>query len=152
MAPRPLCHADLPAVATIEAQAFPDPWSRQAFAEMLTHQHVCGFGFDDGEGTLVGYGLCSLGGDEGEILNLAVQPRARGRGVGSALLEAMLDWLRGQGASCVFLEVRPSNHAAIELYRRAGFSPLGVRDGYYRRPREDALTMVLELGAEEARK
>jgi ribosomal-protein-alanine N-acetyltransferase len=137
---------------TIEAQAFPDPWPHQAFAEMLTQKHVRGFGFEDDERTLVGYGLCSLGGDEGEILNLAVEPRARGRGFGSALLEAMLNWLREQGASCIFLEVRPSNDAAIELYRRAGFSPLGVRYGYYRRPRENALTMVLELGADEARK
>lgn len=119
---------------------------------MLAQETVYGFAVDDEDGRLVGYGVCSVVADEGEILNLAVEPRARRRGVGTALIAAMLDWLRARGSSRVFLEVRRSNEAAIGVYRQAGFIPLGTRYGYYRHPREDALTMTLDLALGDARK
>jgi ribosomal-protein-alanine N-acetyltransferase len=149
-APRSLVPADLDRVAEIERTTFSDPWSRRAFAETLVRREVRGFAVDDERGVLAGYGLCAVAADEGEILNVAVDPGARGRGVGRSIVVAMLDHLRGSGVRRVYLEVRCSNEAAIGLYRAAGFRPLAKRQGYYVRPREDALTMVLEMPSREA--
>ena len=96
-APRPLASADLDAVTRIEREIFPDPWSKRAFAESLAREDVRGWAQDGVDGRLIGYGLCVRAADEGEILNLAVDPRSRRLGAGRTLLEAMLDWLRGGG-------------------------------------------------------
>ena len=149
-APRPLVDGDLGRVAAIERAIFPDPWSRTAFAQTLARPTVRGFALDDRSGRLIGYGICSLAADEGEILNLAVDPAARRQGAGRQLLTAMLDWLASQGAREAFLEVRASNAPAIALYAASGFRRLGSRKGYYTGPREDALTMVLEVGSGHA--
>jgi len=148
--PRPIVAADLTAIAAIEAAIFPDPWSRKSFAATLARPGVHGVAFDDADGRLVGYGLCSIAADEGEILNLAVEPSARGRGAGRQMLDGMLAWLTAAGARQVFLEVRHSNAAAIALYELSGFRAAGFRRGYYASPREDALTMVLEVGSGHA--
>lgn len=149
---RPLAAADLGRVAEIEREIFPDPWSRRSFAAMLRQAHIHAIAAFDEKGALVGYAFGSLAADEGEILNLAVTPDRRGQGTGRALVEALLDHLKKGGATQAFLEVRRSNDAAIGLYRAAGFQPLGVRPAYYDSPREDALTMALELGSQTARK
>ncbi len=143
--------ADLDRVAAIERAAFTDPWSRRSFEELLAEPHVRCLAVDD-EGTLAGYAICSLVAGEGEILNLAVDPGSRRRGLGRRLLQATLDLMRRAGTAVVFLEVRQSNRAAIELYRGAGFLPISVRRSYYRNPVEHALTMALELAPGVARK
>ena len=145
-APRPIRDQDLLRVAQIEAESFPDPWTARSFAETLRRHGVVGLAVEDGSGRLAGYGICSLAADEGEILNLAVGQASRGQGLGRVLLRAMLAQLRLGGVRSVFLEVRPSNEAAIALYRDEGFKVFGTRQAYYRQPREDALTMVLLLG------
>lgn len=150
--PRPLHPTDLERVAEIELATFSDPWSRRAFAETLARPEVRGFAVDDERGALAGYGLCAVAGDEAEILNVAVDTAARGCGVGRSIVEAMLDHLREAGIRRVYLEVRCSNEAAIGLYRASGFQPLATRRGYYARPREDALTMVLEMASGDALK
>lgn len=149
---RPLAHADLARVVEIERHTFSDPWSRSAFADTMARDEVRGFALDDRHGRLVGYGLCVLAGDEGEILNLAVDPVARRAGAGRRLVGAMLDWLRSGGAAKVYLEVRQSNEPAIGLYRSLGFAALGARRGYYTHPREDAVTMGLDVTRNTARK
>ncbi len=143
-AARPLTAADLPRVAEIERATFADPWSQRAFEETIARPGVTAYALDDA-GRLAGYALCSLAADEGEILNIAVATEARGRGAGLVLMRAMLAGLRAGGARQVFLEVRRSNEAAIALYRRVGFRDLATRRAYYSRPREDALTMVLDV-------
>lgn len=149
---RPLTAADLDAVAAIEREVFTDPWSNRAFGDLLGLDHVRGFVVEDGKGVIVGYAVCSQVADEGEILNLATAPGARRKGIGRALLAAVLQWLGEHGAVKVFLEVRRSNEAAIAMYEAAGFATLGVRPNYYRRPTEDAVTMVLEGTSRNARK
>ena len=151
-APRPLAAADLVAVADLERRAFPDPWSARSFAQLLALPTVRGFVLDEPGGRPIGYGICSMVEDEGEILNLAVEPVLRRHGAGALLVNAMLAWLKEGGVARVFLEVRASNAAAIALYARVGFRPLGTRRGYYQEPREDALTMALEWGLKEAGK
>jgi len=148
--PRAIDDADLDRVAAIEKEIFPDPWSRRAFAETLARSAAKGFALDDDTGRLIGYGVCVVAADEGEILNLAVDPGVRRRGAGRRLLGAMLNWMASEGAREVFLEVRASNVAALALYERSGFRHLGIRKGYYAGPREDALTMVLEMGPRQA--
>jgi ribosomal-protein-alanine N-acetyltransferase len=149
---RPLTAADLDSVAAIERAAFSDPWSRRAFGDLLGLDHVRCFVVEQGGDAVVGFAVCSQAADEGEILNLATAPVARRRGVGRALLSAVLQWLGERGAVKVFLEVRRSNEAAIAMYAAAGFTKLGVRPDYYRRPTEDALTMVLDSASQDARK
>jgi [ribosomal protein S18]-alanine N-acetyltransferase len=84
--------------------------------------------------------------EEGEILNLAVQPRTRRNGVAKALLEALLEEFRREEVLQVFLEVRESNEAAIAFYLKSGFQQAGKRPGYYRKPEEAALVLNLNLG------
>ena len=149
--PRALGRADVRRVAAIEREVFGDPWSERAFLELLQEPHIRAYALDDEPGRLVGYAVASVAADEGEILNLAVAPDARHRGLGRMLLDTLLDMFRREGVSAVHLEVRESNAAAIALYRRAGFHAAGMRRGYYRRPTENALTMTLEMASRNAR-
>lgn len=92
-------------------------------------------------GFLVAHKLVS----EAEILNLAVHPEARRKGIGSQLIDAAIEWSRGLGAENVFLEVRASNANAIRFYERQGFVVAGKRPRYYSEPAEDALVLSLRV-------
>ncbi len=140
------------AVAAIERAAFTDPWPARAFVELLAQPHVRAIAVESEAGALAGYALASIAADQGEILNLAVAPACRGRGLGHRLLDALLATFRVEGVTAIFLEVRLSNAAAIHLYRGAGFRPTSLRRAYYRNPTEDAVTMTLPLAAEGAEK
>jgi ribosomal-protein-alanine N-acetyltransferase len=139
-------------VVAIERAAFSDPWSRKAFLELLAQPHVRTLAADGPDGRIAGYALASVVADQGEILNLAVEPGARRRGLAHMLLDAMLDLFRREGVVAVYLEVRASNTAALHLYRAAGFRPVSTRRAYYRNPSENALTMTLQLTREDAEK
>lgn len=89
----------------------------------------------------MGYVIAHSAEDEGEILNLAVSPAARRRGIGRALVEHVLAALRVRGARAAYLEVRESNVGARALYLEFGFREVGRRRGYYRRPVEDAVLL-----------
>jgi ribosomal-protein-alanine N-acetyltransferase len=93
----------------------------------------------------VGFALAWHAADEVHLLDLAVDPGARRRGVGRELVRAVLGYAREARARLVLLEVRRSNDAAIALYRSAGFSENGVRRGYYSDNGEDAVEMCVEL-------
>ncbi len=136
----------------IERAAFSDPWSRKAFLELLAQPHIRAFAVDGPDGRLAGYALASVVADEGEILNLAVEPGARRRGLGHILLDAMLAMFRRETVVAVYLEVRTSNAAALRLYQTAGFRSVSTRRAYYRNPTENALTMALHLTIEGAEK
>jgi|SRR6185503_14183568 len=92
-----------------------------------------------------GFALAWHAADEVHLLDLAVDPGARRRGVGRKLVGAVLGYARDASARLVLLEVRRSNDAAIALYRSAGFSENGVRRGYYSDNGEDAVEMSIEL-------
>lgn len=149
---RPLGSRDLDRVVAIERIAFTDPWPRSAFVELLAEAHVRALAVEAADGGVAGYALASVAADEGEILNLAVEPGARRRGVGRELLEALLAMFRAEGIGTVHLEVRESNAAAMHLYRRAGFRPVSVRRAYYRNPTENAVTMALPISPKVAEK
>jgi ribosomal-protein-alanine N-acetyltransferase len=134
--------ADLAAIGRIEAASFPDPWSRRAFQAHLRDLFLVA----ECDGAVMGYLVARVMSDEGEILNVAVDPARRTAGVGRALLDASLDALAAAGVRAVFLEVRVSNSAARRLYAASGFAEVGRRRGYYAAPVEDAVVMRREMG------
>jgi [ribosomal protein S18]-alanine N-acetyltransferase len=133
---------DLSAIEEIERSSYPTPWSRSMFAgELAKPSSVCLGAFDSESGALVGYLIISRYVDAWHVMNLAVAPVRRRRGVASALLERLFEVTAGQGRRGYTLEVRVSNDGAIKLYERAGFRARGIRRGYYTDNREDALIM-----------
>jgi ribosomal-protein-alanine N-acetyltransferase len=135
---RRLGYADLPQVIGIERRAFPTPWSLAMFVlELSKPSSVCLSAADGGR--LVGYLVCSRYGGVWHLMNIAVEPDLQGRGIGTALMEEMLQ--QAGPDDPYTLEVRPSNATAISLYERFGFRPAGTRRRYYQDTGEDALIM-----------
>lgn len=132
----------LPAIAALERQCFSDPWSVEMLRPELpddSHEFLLAV---DGE-TLIGYvGLMTVL-DEGYLSNVAVASEHRRQGIAEALLKALLMRARARKLAFVTLEVRAGNTPAQTLYRKLGFTEVGVRRGYYEHPREDAVLMTL---------
>ena len=136
--------ADVGSMVDIERRAFGDPWSEASFREGLTSPWTFGLVGLSGRG-IAGYLIAREVAGTGEVLNLAVAPEERRKGLGSALLSAGLAALRRRRVTEVFLEVRESNRSAQALYLSHGFRPVGQRAAYYRNPREDALVLRLAI-------
>lgn len=132
-------------MCAIERASFTDPWSERDFAEALAPPTV--FLIARQAGVVTGYVVARAVADEGEILNLAVNPGTRRRGLGRALVERALDGLRAQGVLVVYLEVRESNTAARQLYGGLGFEAVARRPRYYRLPAEDAVVLRAAIAA-----
>lgn len=94
---------------------------------------------------VIGYAIGWVVADEAELANLGVAVRARRQGVGRRLVEAVVAAARERGGRRLYLEVRESNVAAVELYRSLGFQTVGRRSRYYARPSEDARVMAVDL-------
>ncbi|MEO5580004.1 MAG: ribosomal protein S18-alanine N-acetyltransferase [Gemmatimonadaceae bacterium] len=134
--------SDVAAIAALEKAAFTDPWSAAEFATLLNSRHgIFLVALDTVGRALAGYTIITTVLDEAEVLNLAVAPSLRGRGVGGLLLDAATSAASARGASSVFLEVRESNAAARALYASRGFTEVSRRRRYYVRPVEDALVL-----------
>lgn len=135
---RPLDASDLDAVMKIEAESFVEPWSRALFAEEIvqpTRRYLIAL-----EGEIVcGYGGIMLVGEDAHLVTLAVAPGHRELGVASWLMIELVETARDSGVRHLTLEVRESNEAALELYRKFGFEPAGLRKAYY--TTEDAVVM-----------
>jgi ribosomal-protein-alanine N-acetyltransferase len=139
---RRLVYGDLPAVLAIERRSFQTPWSLAMFVLELSKPSGICLAITDERGTLVGYLICSRYADVWHLMNVAVSPDLRRRGIAT---ELMLSLFAETGPEArVTLEVRTSNAAAIEMYRRFGFRPAGHRRRYYHDNGEDALIMWLE--------
>ncbi len=135
---RSLAYSDLPQVIAIERRSFPTPWSLAMFVlELSKPSGVCLAAVEDGQ--LVGYLVCSKYDRIWHLMNIAVDPAARRRGIGVRLLDAMLE--RAGLDSSYTLEVRTSNAPAIALYERFGFRAAGTRPRYYQDTGEDAVIM-----------
>lgn len=142
---RPMVLDDVPAIMVIEQSSYSHPWSAGIFRDCLRIGYRC-LVLTDGD-QLCGYAIYSVALDEAHLLNLCVSPSRRRGGLASLLLEHVSAEVLIAGADRLFLEVRPSNRAAIRLYRCNGFSQVGRRPGYYPAEvgREDALVLVREL-------
>jgi [ribosomal protein S18]-alanine N-acetyltransferase len=137
---RSLDLTDLDAIERIEQRAYPTPWSRSMFASELAKPTSICLGAFEGE-ELVGYIVNSRYVDAWHVMNVAVDPARRRRGVATALLERLFELTSGDERRGYTLEVRVSNDGAVRLYERLGFEPRGIRRGYYTDNREDALIM-----------
>ena len=137
---RPLELRDLSAIEEIERRSYPTPWSRSMFAGELTKVSSISLGAFDGD-LLVGYVIVSRYVDAWHVMNIAVHPENRTRGVASALLERLFEATANDIRRGYTLEVRVSNERAIRLYERYEFKRRGLRRGYYTDNREDALIM-----------
>jgi [ribosomal protein S18]-alanine N-acetyltransferase len=145
---RPLALGDLNAIDEIERRSYPTPWSRSMFAgELAKPASLCLGAFEDDR--LAGYLITSRYVDAWHVMNIAVAPSFRRRGIATALLEKLFE-LTGEGSRRGYtLEVRVSNEGAIKLYERLGFTGRGTRRGYYTDNREDALIMWRDADLED---
>jgi [ribosomal protein S18]-alanine N-acetyltransferase len=141
---RPARDADIDAVLEIEHASFGDPWNRNAFVDLVDDPRVA-FLIADAGGAVRGYVVAWFVLDEGEIGNLAVARSARRRGIGALLLDGAIAAVRSSDVDTLYLEVRDSNAAARALYASRGFVEVGRRREYYRKPKEDALVLRLDL-------
>lgn len=134
---------DLCAVAALEAASFSEPWSLESFHQAIESPHMYYLSAFLGE-NLAGYGGYVRSFEEACITNFAVDPSLRRKGVGSFLLNALMEQGRQQGIERFTLEVRVSNEAAIRLYEKYGFRSVGTRKNFYSFPKEDAYIMWTE--------
>lgn len=141
---------DLDAVETIERDSYPTPWSRAMFAAELRKPGSLAIGAYLEDDTLVGYAFVSRYVDAWHVMNVAVTPGYRRRGIASALLERLFEITAADPRRGHTLEVRVSNAGAIALYERLGFVSRGLRQGYYTDNREDALIMWRDAVPEES--
>lgn len=158
---RPLTWGDLDRIMEIELAAYPAPWSRGIFSDCIRVGYACS-GLQLGR-QLIGYSIQTSAAGEAHLLNLCIAREWQRRGFGALLLDNAIRVARGSGCESMFLEVRPSNSAAIALYLTRGFTIAGKRFGYYSAggtapsgtsvqtapstvgKREDALVMRLQL-------
>jgi [ribosomal protein S18]-alanine N-acetyltransferase len=137
---RTLDVSDLSAIEAIEQRAYPTPWSRSMFAsELAKPTSICLGAFEGAD--LLGYVVNSRYVDAWHVMNVAVDPDRRRRGIATTLLERLFELTRDDERRGYTLEVRISNEDAIRLYEKLGFEPRGIRRGYYTDNKEDALIM-----------
>lgn len=143
---RQMLYADLREVLLIEKRAYEFSWTESIFRDCIRVGYHCQV-LETPHGFIQTYGVMSAAAGEAHILNLCVRPELRGRGLSRRMLEHLLELARTAEVQSVFLEVRPTNTAALRLYNSAGFCEIGLRPGYYPAAggREDALVMAKEL-------
>jgi len=137
---------DIPRVLEIETKSYKFPWSEGIFQDCLkSASYSCWVCHE--QDVIIGYSIVSMAVGEAHIMNINVDPEVQGQGVGSKLLENMIEQATKK-ADTIFLEVRPSNKVAMALYEKRGFNEIGVRKGYYPAEdgrREDAVMLALDL-------
>jgi ribosomal-protein-alanine N-acetyltransferase len=140
---------DLSAIEQIEKRAYPTPWSRSMFASELAKPSSICLGAFEGE-RLAGYLIVSRYVDAWHVMNVAVDPDFRRRGIAKTLLGELFALTLDDGRRGYTLEVRVSNAGAIALYEQLGFHSSGIRRGYYTDNREDAMIMWRDAKREAA--
>jgi len=137
---RPYRPGDSEAVADICRRS---PQSSQWPREIYDQAHSSGqiVVIAELNGQICGFVVARITGDEAEILNAAVDPAHRRKGIGSALLTTAISSAQAQNAKAIYLEVRESNSAAVSFYQRYGFEKTAERHGYYSSPTENAVVM-----------
>jgi ribosomal-protein-alanine N-acetyltransferase len=139
---------DLALLLALEERCFDRPWPTGAFAQELALPYAqIWLAFDQDDPAPIGYVDFWVVEGEVSLLNVAVDPRARRRGLGRRLLELLEVEGRRAGGETIFLEVRRSNEGGLALYRAAGFQQIGIRKGYYASNREDAIVLARNLGS-----
>ena len=143
---RPLCEGDLANVMELELQSYSHPWTKGVFLDCFRPGYRL-WALDQEGAELMGYAVVAYLFDEAHLLNLCIGPQHRRSGAGRFLLRHLIAAAAQDRMRRVILEVRQSNHAAIDLYLREGFELIGERPGYYPAAvtREDACVLALPL-------
>lgn len=139
----PMTKADIPQVIAIEVAAYPQPWTEGIFHDCLRVGYSCWSLKQIDTGKLLGYFIVTIAADEMHILNLCIDPKKQGMKLGIMLLQQAIKLGEAVHIISCFLEVRPTNKAAIQLYLTNGFKRVGMRRDYYpsENGREDAVVM-----------
>ena len=140
----PMQQSHIAQIAALETQCFSDPWSETSVRSELSNPLSLWLVAQDG-GKVVGYVGSQSVAPEADVMNLAVATEWRSRGIGRALMTALIAQLHSRGITALFLEVRVGNTPAQNLYRSLGFVEAGRRPKYYVNPTEDALILRKEL-------
>ena len=135
---------DVSAIAELEKICFSDPWSENSIASELNNPLSCWLVAVE-DGSLAGYVGSQTVLDGSDMMNIAVAPKYRRKGIAEELVLALCEHLRDRNSICLLLEVRASNAPAISLYEKLNFVQIGRRKNYYRNPKEDALILRKEL-------
>lgn len=141
---RPMRKGDLIDINVLEHQIFPDPWPSSAFREVIESEEINGL-VGEIDGRIVAYAVYTIGYGEGRLANIAVAPEFRRKSIAKSLLNNILKIVKEANCEYIFLDVRPSNAAAISLYKKFGFRELYTKPDYYRLPKEDVLVMMKKL-------
>lgn len=141
----PLCEGYVEQAVLLSQAVFAGGSSESLTACFMSDTNRFFAAISDGE--LVGFGGYSIAADQADVIDVAVAPACRRRGIARTLMQTVLADASARGAAAIFLEVRASNVPAISLYTALGFSACGVRKNYYANPREDAVLMTRPLGA-----
>lgn len=136
--------ADVPQVHQIELDTFAEPWSYQSFVDEMQKNVCARYIVAQEDERIIAYAGAWLVMEEGHVTNVAVAKEARGRGVGAAVMRALMQYAANMGVQYMTLEVRKSNLVAQKMYRSLRFIELGVRKRYYEDNGEDALLMVCQ--------
>lgn len=132
-------------VAQLESLCFADPWSEMSIESEL--RSIWSYWLVAVEGDqVVGYIGSQSSIDESDVMNVAVHPDWRRRGIAEKMIDSLIAALKNRGTHSLTLEVRASNAPAIALYHKMGFVQVGCRKNYYRNPKEDALILRKEWG------
>jgi [ribosomal protein S18]-alanine N-acetyltransferase len=147
---RPMKPEDLDDVSKIEIEAYEFPWTHGIFRDCLRAGYECWVVVQGAE--VIGYCVLSVAVREAHLLNMCIAQTHQSRGHGRHAMKRVVDLARWHHAERIFLEVRPSNPRAIQLYHDLGFNEIGRRPNYYpaKRGREDAIVMALEVLPPEA--
>ena len=140
---RNMTAADVYQVAQLEKICFADPWSERSVSSELDNPLSLWLVAVEGE-RLVGYVGSQTVMGETDMMNIAVDPGSRRRGIAEKLIDALIAELKAIESHCLTLEVRASNEPARALYEKLGFQQVGLRKNYYRNPREDACILRKE--------
>lgn len=131
-------------VAELEKICFSDPWSENSVASELRNPLSCWLVAEE-DGVVAGYVGSQTVMDESDMMNVAVHPDYRRKGISEALVAELVEALKKRESHCLTLEVRASNEPAKALYEKLGFTQVGLRKNYYRNPKEDALILRKEF-------
>lgn len=136
---------DLDEIIELEHKCFTVPWSKDAFVSEISQNRFAKYIILEEEGKIIGYCGAWLVVDEAHITNVAILPEFRGRGLGEALMNAMIDICRRKHIERMTLEVRKSNTVAQSLYKKLGFQEGAIRKNYYSDNQEDAIVMWVNI-------
>lgn len=136
---------DLDGVMAIEEASFPTPWTLGMFSEDLKRPFSRPFVAEGPSGEVLGFAVCWNVAGESHLLNIAVRPESRGRGIGEALVRECIRRGARAGSDRIHLEVRFGNEEAQRLYRKCGFEFMGIRRKYYTDTGEDAMLLSREI-------